>query len=83
MNVKYFLVFLVVIANVLANDENCIFIYRCCEKVGLTCTKICEPEIKCDIEESTPVAFTPFQIIATPCKSGYRPNSKGICRKVL
>lgn len=87
MNVKLLLIFLAVSAEAFANDDKCRWIYRCCEKVDDACIRVCEPEIVCDIEESTPQASVEqaafFSVIEADCKTGFRHNSRGKCRKVL
>lgn len=53
MNSKYFLIFLIAMTFVSANDDDCKWIYRCCKEVRKVCVKMCEPEIVCDVLEDT------------------------------
>lgn len=85
---KLFLIFLLILGFLSvarSEDENCRWIYRCCDNVENVCMKLCDPEIICDTEESTQTAEDAgfFAVIDADCKHGYRHSGRGKCRKVL
>lgn len=63
-----------------ANDDNCKWIYRCCEEVDAECIEMCEPQIICEATtEPVPASFAVFQ---SNCNGGYQKVGNS-CRKVF
>jgi hypothetical protein len=75
------------------DDENCYWNYKCCvfkdTKGVISCAKMCEPEIICDVEADSNSNDAeevdpdgPLEIRSNPCREGFQ-FRYGKCRKVL
>lgn len=74
------------------DDDDCVWNYKCCvfkeTKAGVTCEKMCEPEIVCeplktDNDEAEVFdPYAPLEIKSSVCREGFQ-FKFGKCRKVL